>query len=494
MFLGIFLELGRRDGVPCAALFFCVREPADVRGVSTEGKPIVIRVTSSRKYNNMRDRSASLPNAACIATTGETFRDGAILEVVSDARDDKQLSLAFWDGQEVTIGRRLKCFKRFYKPATIDPGMLQALRFPKGAAASVESPTSLLADISATIQRYSGLGESSATLVAYFPLASWVVDVIPVAPRLSILGAETIATTQLLRLLNCFCRHSLILTEVDAAGLSSLSTKWRPTVLITQPRLSAAVQQLLCATRQRNVHVLRKGRLSDVFCAVATFSCMPQNFSAIEIPVGPSGPELKILSDSEEQKITETFQDRLLAYRFSNHRKVLSSTFDVPHFTFAMRELARSFGRCTPDDADLQQKVIRLLAVQDADIRSERWSDVTTVVVEALLAACHEEGKTHIYIGELAELVEVILGGRGENRKVSAREVGQRIKPLGLVTEPRDSKGFKLRLTQIVRRRVHNLAHSLDAPTIDDGIVRCADCISRPQTSHAETEKKLEDG
>lgn len=444
----------------------------------------------SRKDDDMGDKiNYPLPNATCITTTGEIFGNGRMLELVSDSGGCKGLNLAFWDGQRVRVGPRFRCMGRVYEPATIDPGMLRALRLPKSAA-SVESPRKLLGDISATIQRFSGLGESSATLVAYFPLASWVIDAVPTAPRLSILGAETIASSQLLRLLNCFCRHSLILSEVDAADLSSLPMKWQPTVLIKQPTLSAAMQRLLCTTRQRNVHVPRRGRLLDLFCAVATFtepvdSCVPKIFSGIEIPMGPSCSDLTILKASEEQEIAEDFQGRLLAYRFTNHSRVLSSTFDVQHFTFRMRELARTLGRCTPDDPELQQKVVHVLSTQDAEIRSERWTDLNTVVVESILAACHEACRQHLYMGEIAETVEVILTGRGENRKVSAREVGKRIRLLGLVPEPRDSKGFRLRLSQFVRRRVHELAYSLAAPTIEAGLIRCADCPPREQKGDA---------
>jgi hypothetical protein len=438
----------------------------------------------------MGDKIASLQNARRIATTGEIFENGKMLEVVSCGGDYKRLNLAFWDGQSVRVGPRFRCMGGVYEPATTDHRILQALKFPKLAAPD-EPPRKLLGDISATLQRYSSLGENSANLVAYFTLGSWVIDAIPTAPRLSMLGTETVGSRQLLRLLNCFCRHSLILTEVDAAGLSSLSMKWQPTLLIKQPRLSASLQRLLRATRQRYVHVPRRGRLLDVFCAVATFtdfgnSCVPQNLSGIEIPVDSSCSEPAILKESEEREIANHFQDRLLAYRFTNHNKVLSSTFDVQHFTFGMRELAQSFGRCTPGDAELQQNLIQLLAAQDAEIRSEKWTDVSTVIVEALLAACHEKGVKCVYVGEIAETVEVILTGRGENRTVSAKEVAERIRALGLVTEPRDSRGFKLRLNQVVRRRVHDFAYALAAPTIEAGVISCMDCRVPERGDHAQ--------
>jgi hypothetical protein len=437
----------------------------------------------------------AVQSTARIATTGIVFGNGSkMIEVISDSGTHKGLGLAFWDGKKVTTGARFTHMGEVYEPATIDPGMLQAMRFPK-ITACVESPSKLLGDLSATIQRYSGLSEGSATLVAHFPPASWLIDATSTAPRLSIVGAETVGSRQLLRLLNCFCRHSLILTEVDVAGLSSLS-KWRPTLIITQARLSAGVQRLFNTTRQRNVHVLRGRHIVNMYYAAATFtepvnSPLPQSFSGIEIVMDPASSEPTILNPPDEQKIADDFQSRLLAYRFTNYSEVLGSRFDVEQFSFGLRELARSFGRCTPD-TELRQKLIQHLAAQDAEIRSGRWTDLSTVTVEALLAACHQAGTNCVYAGEIAEMVQVILTGRGENRKVSAREAEARIRLLGLVPEPRDSRGFRLRLTQIVRRRVHELAYSLHAPTTDGGSVRCEDCIRHGKTNGVPKKERLE--
>jgi hypothetical protein len=433
------------------------------------------------------DSTASMLNARCIATTGEIFGDGKILEVVSDSDNDKRLSLASWDGRRATIGQRFECGGRVYEPATIDPGILQALRFPKGTA-PFGSAGQLLGEISATVQDYTGLAHDFAILVAHFGIGSWLVDTLPTAPRLSILGPETVARAQLLRLLNCICRHALTLTEVDVAGVSSLPMRWRPTLLIEQPTLSVPLQRLLSAARKRNIHVLRRDRLVDMFCAVATFTELgahgaSKTFSGIEIPVGPPERKLTILNDSDERKIAEYFQAKLLRYRFANHSKVLNSTFDPGGLTFPVRELATSIGRCTPDDTELQQQVIRLLTPQDAEIQSERWTELNTVVIEALLAACHEAKKRVLYVAEIAEAAEVILMGRGENRTVGAREVGARLRLLGLATEPRDSRGFRLCLTEVIRRRVHELAHALTVPTLEDGVVRCVHCKPCEQTS-----------
>jgi hypothetical protein len=435
-----------------------------------------------RNPEDTRSATASPQQGKCVATTGEIFEDGTMLEVVSATNDHKQLNFAFWDGQKQTVSPRLERTGYIYEPAT-DPRTLEPQTLPKGVA-PVESTKKLVGDVSTVIRRYSGLAEGFATLVALFVLSTWVIDAVPTAPWLSILGMETIASAQLLVLLNCLCRHSLLLTEVDSTNFSSVSMMWRPTLLIRQPRLSVAMQQLLAATRQRNVRVPRRGRLLDLSCAVATFTepgWASKNVSGFEIPAGASCPEPMILKASEVREISEAFQDRLLTYRFTNHSRVLNSTFDVQNFTIRMRELARSIGRCIPDDPELQQEVIQFLAAQDGEIRSERWTDLNTIVVESILARCHETGRQHLYVGEIAIDAMAFLYSRGERHQVEAREVGERLRVLGLFTEPRDSKGFRLCLSPLVRRRVHELAHSLAGPMIGSGTISCPDCQVQSQ-------------
>jgi len=187
--------------------------------------------------------------------------------------------------------------------------------------------------------------------------------------------------------------------------------------------------------------------------------------------MGPAFREPEHLSDSQEEKIAETLQAKLLGYRLTSHRKVVRSTFDVPQFSLKMRELARSMGRCTPESPELQQKLVHVLSQQDAEINSERRTDLNTILVEVVLAGCHEASQQHLYIGDITRDAMALLEDRGERRHVEAREVGARLRVLGLSTEPRDSKGFRLRLSPLVRVRVHELAYSLVAPTIESGAV-----------------------
>jgi hypothetical protein len=98
------------------------------------------------------------------------------------------------------------------------------------------------------------------------------------------------------------------------------------------------------------------------------------------------------------------------------------------------------------------------------------------VVIEAILAFVHEAKEDSVYVAEITEAAETILWGRGEHRKLEPRAVGGRLGMLGLISEPRNSKGIRLILTREVSRRVHELAYSFSVPSIHDGAKRCPDC------------------
>jgi hypothetical protein len=101
-----------------------------------------------------------------IATTGEIFENGNILEVLFDNRN-RRLSLGLWNGEELKIGPRFEYRGHVYEPASIDSERLRALRFPMNIS-SPESTPKLLEEVATIVQCYSGLPPTYATLTAYF--------------------------------------------------------------------------------------------------------------------------------------------------------------------------------------------------------------------------------------------------------------------------------------------------------------------------------------
>lgn len=427
----------------------------------------------------MRYTKRSKPTAKLIATTGEIFHDGTMIEPVREDSGAEGLKLLFWNGEKATISRQILYDGRIYEAAAIHSTVLRALTLPTKST-SYGSARQLLTDIARLLTEYTNFPEYAVTAVTRFGLASWFPGT-QTAPRLSVLGAETLGGTQLFKLLHCICRHPLMLTEVSFGGLCSLPMEWGLTLLIRQERFNTQLWQLLNAVRNRNEYIPRGGRLLDLYSAIGTYSeqsggYTPKTFPGIEISVSHTRRKISTLDDSARLRIASDFQAKLLSYRLANYQKVVSCTFDVPEFTSPIREIARNLGACTPDDADLQEEAINLLQARDAQIRSEKWVEITTVIIEALLALIHEGKSRSVYVGDIAEAASVILAGRGDKRELEDRGVGGKLRLLHFTIEPRDSHGFKLLLTPPVSRRVHDLARDFDVPSIADGVKRCEYC------------------
>jgi hypothetical protein len=424
-----------------------------------------------KKFRGSRD-------AICLPTAGKIFANGTAIEPLRACTNPDRLSLVFWDGSKCKTGSRIICDGQYYAPAPVDQTILRALTLPIGVT-SCGSVRDLLTDIAQVMARYAGFSENSIAAMSRWAMSTWFPELQP-SPILSLVGPDSPAGRQQFQLLNCLCRHPLLLTDVNAASLRALPMEWRLTLLIHEAELSAEVQRMLNIARRSMGSIPRGGRLIDFHCAVATYTQLGNAcggvIPSLEIPVVPACNSVPVLDNSMRQRIANDFQARLLGYRFVNFRQVVNSLFDATELTPSVREVAQSLAACTPDDPDLQAQVPDFLRIQDQEIRSAAWLDLDTAIVETLLAFVHEGREDHVYVGEIAKSAEEILTRRGENRKREPRTVGPRLAVLGLITEPRDSKGIRLVLTENVARRVHKLASNLSAPSMRYGAKSCELC------------------
>jgi hypothetical protein len=437
---------------------------------------------SHGKGNIMRKKQEKVRGAGHairFPTTGRVFANGTAIEPLRDLTNPERLCLAYWDGMRATIGSEVKCGGQTFAPAPIDPTVLRALTLPTRIA-PYGSARKLLEDMSAVVTEYTGLPENSVAAMSRWALSNWFPEMRP-APGLSVIGLDTTAGRQVFELLHSLCRHALLLTEMNAAGLRSLPMEWGLTLLIPEPVLSADVQRILSGARRGIGFIPRGGRLLDFHCAVATCSefvgaCGPGVMPSLEISLVPAHEGLPVLDSEMQQKIASDFQPKLLSYRLENYTRVRNAAFDAPRLTPSLRELVKNLAACTPDDPDLQAQVLEFLRAQDQETRSAGWLDLNVVIVEAILAFVHEAKEDSVYVAEITKAAETILRGRGENRNLEARAIGPRLRPLGLITEPRDRNGIRLVLTGEVSRRAHELAHSFSVPSIQDGLKRCDRC------------------
>jgi hypothetical protein len=420
------------------------------------------------KPNEHTARIAALGSP--IATAGEVFADGAMIELIGGERSAHP-QLMLWDGSKEIIGPVVEHDGKLYEPAEIGSSILQQLMLPTRCYPH-GTTREFLTEICKLIENLVGLDEKSASLAARNVLCSAVVDTVSVAPAIVISGPDTARANRFVSLLRCLCWHSVPLTGVTPAGFCSLASGVRFTFLISQTSVSDKMQKLLDDASKRDQKIPSRGGLLDLFGfqviqsdSVLSGDSWP--LRSIQISMLPTEAALPPFAQEAQRQIATEFQAKLLSFRRANLGAAQRLNFDASKFSFALRDIAHSLAAATPDDAELQADVFELLREEDVESRSARWIDLTVIAVEAVLTAYDESPGEAVYVSELSNIAQALLKGRGEDSTIDPGAFGKCLKQLGFVTEPRDAKGKKLRLTEAVHDRALQLARDLEIPEFE---------------------------
>jgi len=414
-----------------------------------------------------------------VFTTGEFFADGSVIDVIR--AESGQTTLLHWDGKASRIAPQVELATRLYRPAALDSSIARVMRLPLEKA-PYGNTKELLEGISKAFATYVQLPSNLIALVTAFSVASWFAPNREAVPWLSITGRDSTAARQLMRVLACFCRRALPLTDVTMSGVCSLPLEWGFTLQISQNPPSSDLHRLLNAARERRSCVVHHGRLVHPYAPIVTCTRSPivtngSSLTAIEIPIVPSASPLPFLDADAEERIAKEYQPKLLAYMLDNHKNSGNYDADLSALDASLRETARMLITSMPGDAEFCVEAISALKTQHAAMRCNRWTDIDVVLIEALLFFLHEGIKEAVYVGEVGSAAESIFTGRGERLQLAPKNVAARLRDLGLKTEDRDKRGYRFLLTQAFSRQVHELALALDVPSIQDGQHRCEQCV-----------------
>jgi hypothetical protein len=198
-----------------------------------------------------------------------------------------------------------------------------------------------------------------------------------------------------------------------------------------------------------------------------------------EVGLGISvSPMLRSFSLPDEERETTTInhlQNQMLEYRLRNFARVKSSQFDAPDFSGSTRELARTLGRCVVGAPDLQGRLLELLRSRNDAEKTEVARGLEAVVVEALVAFCHER-RSSVHVGEVAQFANAILTRNEESLQLSFKQAGTKLKQLGFRTTRLDSAGRGIHLLKEQCARIHKLGRAFGVPTLREGLKGCPHC------------------
>ncbi len=425
-----------------------------------------------------RQHSASEPQTSTISTAGEVLDDGTLIELVRSAPGSARLLLLkSRKGEEPVIAPVHHLPTGVYVPAVLADSVLQHTNLPYGCASYV-SARDLYCQLIEVFKTRCACETGEAQIAACFVCASYFADGLHAAPCLGITADEADGTI-MLRALNCLCRHPLPLADLQSGGLWSLPRRFNPTLLLHETKFSSAAINALRASQHRGFGVLQREGIAAACCAKAFLigADTPEDLlelSSVQIHLHATPGSAAVLDDSALREVADFFQPRLLQYRLDNFDAVRGSNFDVPGFVGPTRQAAHTFGACVMNDPELQAGVVALLKPQEQLDRARRWVRRESLIVEALLVLCHRN-ETTVRVGELATLVNVILEGRGENFRMTARRVGAVLRQLKLLAE-RDSRGYGFHLSNEVNRAIHQLGRTMEVPSLQELVPGCEFC------------------
>ena len=203
-------------------------------------------------------------DSEAIETGGFTFSDGRCIELIKDNGG----GLRLLDSRHKNAVTSIEVEGRTYIPPTLNASLLEVLTLPTGRASlwldsliSSKRVCALFVD--------NGISDEAARLFAYFAISTWFLDVLPIAPCLTIVGPRPEAHLAL-QLLSSVVHHGIPLADINATGFRALPMYIQLTLLIE--RLHPSMHRALSASAYPNSYLPLGDSLLDPCCAKAVYA------------------------------------------------------------------------------------------------------------------------------------------------------------------------------------------------------------------------------
>ncbi len=308
-----------------------------------------------------------------------------------------------------------------------------------------------------------------APILANFVLASWIVDCLPIAPYLALVGLPQTGKTTLLKVLSLLCRRSLLTADVSSAALYEVSTRLQPTLLLDEvgtPQRNSFLRLMLRTGTTRDVVSLRRGQFHKTYGAkVLSFIEPPDdlalNSRCVQIPLFEANNiELLKPTDPTLLKMADQLRMQFLRFRFDMYGKI--SCVSIPgaeELRPRSRDLLNSLAAPSLKDVNRCQRLLQFFRFRDATSQ-EPLPPAQAAVVKALMYGIHSsticEGTTYL-INDIAQQVNKCLEEDGESLRLTPRKVGSALTSLGIRSRQRTNSGWVLWLSVEDLVRVHKM-------------------------------------
>jgi hypothetical protein len=396
-----------------------------------------------------------------------------LVETVVDPNDPTRLVFLSWQNGIANMVPSIEHAGTVYLPPDPIEALHSQIILPDGVRPCRE-PGALIADIVDTLGKFIEADRELMVLLASVVLCSWFPDCFEAMPYVWIVGPLGSAKTKLLRLLLCLCRRALLVGDVRAGSLYTLTDSYNPTLLIDELDLddssrSADILRLLRTGTVAGVPAVRNGKLFSTYgLKIVASREVPRDAPLLSrcviVSMLPSGNETQPLDDVAMRQITDRFQPELLMLRFANYSTVKS--FRLPScalqdFTPRMKQVALALVAPIQGHRENESIVLSKLRERDRDAQTERSLEPEWLAAEILFGLVHERAIHSILVGGIASSINEKLKFRGEDFRISARKIGSVLKSLGVRTESLGSLGRGLLFTPAMNSQIHAVARHL---------------------------------
>ncbi len=470
------------------------RQPSDAETVPN---------ASSLNYSapeSSADDATSQKSKRILEVSFSELPDGTLLEMIENPHDSAKSLLAISNNGQVRYEEKLERGNQVLVPFPKDSSIIRHVRLAKGAEC-YDSVEILLADIMLIFSRTLDLPWEGIFLLSCFVLSSWLVEKLPVAPYLALVGPPGCGKTSALRILSLLCRRSLLTADISSAAFYEICDRMTSTVLFDE---AATV-----TNRRELFHLLRAGTTQG-FAAIRKRNSFKsygaRAVSWLELPddaalnsrciliTMKSSKRTDLLSPSDPRILqwTEKLQQQLLQFRFVKYNTLtlpkISREADLQPRT---RDLFRSLALPIAEQKENCEGLYRLLKKRESmrNILSTNQS----AALDFLYQTIHRNPEAGGFsIMNLTESLNVDLRHRGEPGRLSERKFGDILSSLDLTNRTRTNTGYVLWLDRETRKKIHSLAsmYGVNAGPILEMSARCKLCQIMSERSTIDSKAK----
>lgn len=361
---------------------------------------------------------------------------------------------------------------------TIDPETLELLELASGSTPVVPPPfhslvylpdevtpsefPDTLRALAADIERHGPVSADAALLLGMFVAATWIVDSLPVAPVITLMG-DGGSLSQLTECLKLCCRRSIPLGRCNYATLLTLPVELHPTLVSrTAEGWKADLIELVSGAT---------GEIWDgervVKYKSGAILCTPNILDGV-VPIDCSGTPSAYygqLPQTERARLLQTYPPQFAYYRLRHHHSARHSSFDAPSLGSPCRRLARALGSALEGYGGLQTSLVRILSGVESNLRAEKAYTPLSLVLEALFRAAHS-GKADLPLFGLTQVVNAESQAQ-RCGPISAKCVGSILRKELQLNPVRRAKGFVLPLDPRAQALVHRAAYQFQIPAME---------------------------